>query len=167
MDNWKRGKPFAMIVCPLYQLPSRTSQIYAQAAARNVCIFSYSHLAVLARLVETEGAAAVIDLLHNVFNTVEAMNISKDANTYWQAVNRTILGYGGPIVNLWRTEKIATIESIGISKGHALAFYASERETLMRLSREEAIKRLIDIYKINGRVQTIRSISDNMLMDIN
>ena len=47
---------------------------------------------VLVQLVETEGTDAVIDLLHEVFKTVQAMNPSKDANVYWQAVNRTILG---------------------------------------------------------------------------
>lgn len=26
MDNWKHGKPYAMLVAPLYQYPSRTSQ---------------------------------------------------------------------------------------------------------------------------------------------
>jgi type II restriction enzyme len=70
IDGWKHGKPFAMVVCPLYQLPSRSSQIYQQAAARNVCIFSYPHLAVLVQLVETEGTDAVIDLVHSVFKTV-------------------------------------------------------------------------------------------------
>ena len=166
MDNWKRGKPFAMVVCPLYQLPSRNSQIYEQAAARNVCIFSYSHLAVLARLVDTEGTDAVIDLLHEVFGTVEAMNPSKDANTYWQAVNRTMLDYGEPVAELWRTEKIATIESILISKEIALSFYASEREVIMRLSHEEAIKKLIEMHKIDSRMATIRAVSDNLLMEI-
>jgi len=47
MDGWKRGKPYAMVVCPIYQLPRKTSQIYQQAIARNVCIFTYSHLAML------------------------------------------------------------------------------------------------------------------------
>lgn len=50
MDGWKRGKPYAMVVCPLYQLPTRNSQIYQQASARNVCIFSYSHLSILVQL---------------------------------------------------------------------------------------------------------------------
>ncbi len=49
MDNWKYGKPYAMIVCPGYQLPSRASQIYQQATARSVCIATYTHLAVLVR----------------------------------------------------------------------------------------------------------------------
>ena len=88
MDNWKRGKPFAMVVCPLYQLPVRTSQIYHQAAVRNVCIFSYSHLAVLVQLVCVEGSESVLDLLHNIFKTVRTMNPSKSANAYWQAVNQ-------------------------------------------------------------------------------
>ena len=112
-----------MAVCPLYQLPSRSSQIYRQATERNVCIFSYSHLAVLARLVDTEGTYVVIDLLHELFRTVKAMNPSKDANTYWQALSRTMLDYGGPVGDLWRTEKIAIIESIHIPKEIARSFF--------------------------------------------
>lgn len=164
MDGWKRGKPFAMVVCPLYQLPSRSSQIYQQAGARNVCIFSYSHLAVLVRLVETDGTAAAIELLHDVFKTVEAMNPSKDANAYWQAVNKTILSYGSPVQELWKTEKMATVESIEISKEIALSHYAAERESIMRMSHEEALKRLIDMHKIDSRIETIKSVSDNLLM---
>ena len=41
LDGWKHGKPYAMVVCPVYQLPSRTSQIYQQAGARSVCIGTY------------------------------------------------------------------------------------------------------------------------------
>lgn len=166
MDGWKRGKPFAMVVCPLYQLPSRNSQIYQQAGARNVCIFSYSHLAVLAQLVETEGTDSVIDLLHEVFKTVQAMNPSKDANVYWQAVNRTILGYGGRVQELWKAEKIATVESIIISKDIALSHYAAEREAIMRMTHDEALKKLVEMHKIDSRVETIKAVSDNLLMAV-
>lgn len=55
MDGWKRGKPFAMVVCPIYQLPARTSQIYSQASSRDVCIFTYSHLAMLVSYSMIEG----------------------------------------------------------------------------------------------------------------
>ena len=166
MDSWKRGKLFAMVVCPLYQLPSRRSQIYEQAAARNVCIFSFSHLAVLVRLVETEGTVTVIDLLHRVLRTVQAMNPSNDATTYWQAVNRTILDYGGQTEGLWQTEKLAIIDSINISRELALAYYSSEREKIMRLSRDEAIQELIESNKIDSRMTTIRARKGNELMDI-
>ena len=166
MDGWKRGKPFAMVVCPLYQLPSRNSQIYQQAAARNVCILSYSHLAVLVQLVRTEGETAVINLLHTVFKTVQAMNPSKNANTYWQAVNRAILDYGANVSELWQTEKIATLESINISKEIALSHYAAERAAIMRLTHGEALKKLIEMHKIDSRIETIKSVADNLLMNV-
>lgn len=166
IDGWKREKPFAMIVCPLYQLPYRTSQIYEQAIARDVCIFSYSHLAVLTRLVKTEGTDAVVNLLHEIFNTVQAMNPSKDANTYWQAINRVMLQYGGLISKLWRTEKIATVESIDISKAIALEHYVSQEKAIMELSRKEAVKQLIKMHRIGSRIETIKAVSDNRIMEI-
>lgn len=166
MDGWKRGKPFAMVVCPLYQLPRHRSQIYQQAVARNVCIFSYSHLAVLVQLVQTEGQAAIVSLLHNVFRTIETVNPSKDANAYWQAVNRAVLNYGENVSELWRIEKIATIESINISKHIALSHYAAKRETIMCLTHEEALRKLIDMHKIDSRVATIKAVTDNLLMNV-
>ncbi len=166
MDGWKHGKPFAMVVCPLYQLPSRSSQIYQQAGARNVCVFSYPHLAVLVQLVATEGTAAVIDLVHSVFKTVQAMNPTKDANPYWQAVNRTMLDYGAPVSDLWRVEKLATLESINISKKIGLSHYAAERESIMRMNHPEALSKLIEMHKIDSRIQTINGVSDNLLMGI-
>ena len=166
MDAWKRGKPFAMVVCPLYQLPTRASQIYRQAAARNVCTFSYSHLAVLVEMTETEGANSASDLLLRLFKTVEAMNPTKEANAYWQAVNRSMLSYGDPVPSLWKAEKLATIESIDVSKRFALEHYAAEREAILNLSREEALKRLIKSQKIDSRIEKINSVSANSLMDI-
>ena len=74
MDNWKHGKPYAIVVCPIYQLPSRTSQIYLQAAARSVCICTYTHLAVLVRFAKSAGDTKAISLLHSVFRSVESMN---------------------------------------------------------------------------------------------
>ncbi len=88
--HWKHGKPYAMVVCPVYQLPSRTSQIYQQAGARSVCIGTYTHLAVLVRYSHATNKNKAMELVHEVFKSVEAMNPSKDANTYWQIVNHKI-----------------------------------------------------------------------------
>lgn len=166
MDNWKHGKPYAMVVCPLYQLPSRTSQIYKQAGDRNVCIFSYSHLAVLCRLAEIDGQSQVIELLHEVFKTVETLHPSKDANSYWQPVNRTLLSYGKSVNDLWREEKIATLESIAISKEIAISYYTRKREEIMKLSHDEALRVIIDMHKIDSRIKTIEGVSDNSLMAV-
>ncbi len=166
MDNWKHGKPFAMIVCPVYQLPSQTSQIYQQAAARSVCICTYTHLAVLVRYGEYAGQQPTIELLHDMFKTVEAMNPSKNADTYWQAINRVLLNVGHRIGDIWREEKIASIESMQLARDEALKFLASERERIMRLSREEAIKEVIKSRKIENRIRAVQSVADNGLLEI-
>jgi len=166
MDGWKHGKPYAMVVCPVYQLPSRTSQIYQQAAARSVCIGTYTHLSVLARFAEAKSTNEAMELVHEVFKVVEAMNPSKDANTYWQIVNRTMLGFDKRISDIWKEEKRASIESIVISREEALGFLASERERIMKLSKEDAIKEVLKSSKIENKIKAINSVSDNGLFGL-
>jgi len=165
MDNWKHGKPFAMVVCPVYQLPSRTSQIYQQAVARSVCICTYTHLAVLVRYAEQIGKPNAVALLHDVFRAVEAMNPSKDASAYWQVVNRAFLDSDGSIAGIWREETIGSLESIRIARKEALTFLASERERIMRLSRDQAIQEVIKWRKIENRIRTVKSVRHNGLLE--
>jgi type II restriction enzyme len=166
MDGWKRGKPYAMVVCPLYQLPSTGSQIYEQASTRSVCIFSYSHLAVLVQLVDEIGHDGVKELLHAIFKTVELLNPSKDALQYWRAVNAVLLRSGGIVGEVWKREKLATIEGIKISKNIALEYLARERENICNLSHDEAIKKLLDMNKIDNRVSQIKGVRENTLMNL-
>lgn len=166
MDNWKRGKPFAIVVSPLYQLPSRNSQIYEQAAARNVCLLSYAHMAVLVCLAQAVNATLSTDVLHNVLKAVEALNPSTDANQYWQCVNRTMLSSHKAVGELWRQEKMATLESIVIAKEQALTYLSTERDRIMRLSLDEAIKQLLKMNKLEARIKQIQAVSDNNLMNI-
>lgn len=44
IDGWKRGKPFALVVCPSYQLPAKSSQIYQQAILPARFAFSPIHI---------------------------------------------------------------------------------------------------------------------------
>jgi hypothetical protein len=155
-----------MVVCPVYQLPSRASQIYQQAAARSVCIGTYSHLAVLVRFADIKGNNQAMNILHEIFKSVESMNPSKDASDYWQVVNRKMLSFDGVLSNFWRDEKQASLESIQISREEALAFLAKERERIMKLSKEEAIKEVLKSSKIANKIRAIRSVGDNGLLEI-
>lgn len=165
MDNWKYGKPFAIVVCPVYQLPSRTSQIYQQAIARSVCICTYTHLAVLVRYAEQIGQPKAIAMLHNVFKAVAAMNPSKDAASYWQVVNEIFLDSDDAVAPIWREEKIASLESIRLARDEALHFLAQERERIMKLSHKEAIREVLKWRKIENRIRAVESVADNGLLD--
>ena len=166
MDGWKRGKPFAIVVCPIYQLPARASQIYLQAISRDVCLFSYSHIALLVRLADKVSPAASVRVLHDVFKSVAHMHPTKDAVPYWTSINRTMLSAHKCMQPLWLAAKLASIEAMTAGKEEALQFLAKERETMMRMSRQEAINELISKHNIENRIQVIRGVCDNALMDI-
>jgi len=166
MHGWKRGKPYAMVVCPIYQLPTSSSQIYQQATTQNVCIFTYSHLAVLLSYSEKEGQTKAQQLLKKIFKTVEKLNPSKNATDYWLAINKTILSFSKAIEPLWSIEKEVVTESIAISKEEALTFLAQEREKIMRMSHNEALRELIKLHKIESRMKTINAVSDKGLFTI-
>lgn len=165
IDNWKRDRRYAMVVCPIYQLPSRTSQIYQQAASRSVAIFSYTHLAVLVRYADMCKDGKPVELLQEIFRTVEALNPSKDSTAYWQEVNRTMLRFDSDLPSIWVEEKIASMESVALAKEEALSYLDSERERIKKLSKEEAIREIIKSNKIETRIESVASVSHNTILD--
>lgn len=166
MDVWKRGKPYAMVVCPIYQLPTRASQIYQQASARNVCVFTYSHLAMLSGYAKNAEEGKAEEILLAVFEAVKHLNPSKDANQYWSAINRTMLGFDKHMAELWVKEKTAAVEAIAVAKDVALTYLASEREKIMRMSHQQALDELLRVHKIEARILTVQSVSDTGLLSV-
>lgn len=166
MDVWKRGKPYAIVICPIYQLPIRSSQIYSQATTRNVCIATYSYLSLLVSVAININLDTAQKVIENVFKAVEELKPSKDALPYWTTVNRAILSAHPSIKELWMNEKQAAAEGLIVAKEIALTFLAAERERIMRMSHQEALMELVRIQRVESRVQTIRRVSDNNLMDI-
>ena len=133
---------------------------------QNVCVFTYSHLALLLSYSEKEGKAKAQQLLKKIFETIKALNPSKNATDYWLAINKTILSFSKAVEQLWNIEKGVATESIAISKEEALTFLAQEREKIMRMSHKEALKELITVHKIESRIKTISAISDNGLFTL-
>jgi hypothetical protein len=166
MAGWKRGNTHAMVVCPIYQLPTRTSQIYQQAIARGVCIFSYSHLAVILQLSNVLGKRSGQGLLLTALRCAEVLHPSKDSVAYWTCVNRGMLAFHKAVSELWRTEKVAMGESLNVVKEEALTYLAKQRREIMKMSREDAIRHLISDRNIEGREKVIRGVADNGILSM-
>lgn len=167
MDNWKYGKPYAMVVCPIYQLPHRESQIYLQAISKDVCIFTYTHLSVLVRYAEITNKKTAQDLLLKIFKSINYLPPSKSAIEYWKNINKTMLADSNKIIDVWKQEKIAALEAVEIGKREALKFLADERERIINLTHKEAIKALIKSSRIDDKIQKIKNFSNDQLLKIN
>lgn len=164
MDNWKRGAPHAMVVCPIYQLPSNSSQIYSQAGERNVCVFTYSHLSLIVRYAAENSQEDGIELMRRVFDAVQNLEVSKSAESYWTAVNRSIRGFHPSIPQLWEDEQKAVRDSLRIAKSDAISLLEEERRGIQALGKEEAIQQLIEKNKIDSRINVINSVDDTRLL---
>src|SRR3970040_2278519 len=103
-DGWWNGLDYAVVVCPIYQLPTRTSQIYQQAIARNVCILSYSHLAALVGIAGRKGQRAAEKGLGMILKTVSILHPSKSAVDYWTGINRSLVESLAKDNDLWTAE---------------------------------------------------------------
>ena len=156
------------MVCPIYHLPAKSSQIYMQAGARNVAILTFSHLAIMYRFATESGAAKARNLLFSIFEAVERMRASpsKDAAIYWRAVNAAMNEDCSAILALKRQEQEATSEAVQALQQEALAFLDAERATIEEMSREEAVAELLRGKNIPGRVKMVGAVSGKSIFEL-
>lgn len=164
MDGWRGDLDFAVVVCPIYQLPSRTSQIYQQAASRNVCILSYSHLAALVGLGLRKGARNATKGLGMVLKKVSLLHPSKSASDYWNGINGALMDSLGSDGDLWTEEKTASLEGLAVVKKESLAYLQTERDRLLGLSHREALNELIRLAGIDSRIAQVERVTMGTLL---
>lgn len=166
MDGWRNGLDYAVVVCPIYQLPGTSSQIYQQAIARNVCILSYSHLATLLALAQKQGAKYGEAGLEKVLKTVSLLHPSKNATDYWTGINHALVGALGKHHGLWTDEKKASLEGLAVVKSEALKYLRQERDRLLGLSHKEALAELIRFAGLDSRIAQIERLQHGNLLGI-
>ena len=165
LSDWRGDSDFALVVCPIYQLPFRTSQIYQQAINRNVCILSYSHLASLVGLVKSQGTTSATRGLSIILNRVSVLQPNKSASAYWIGINEGLIQALGDDRALWTQEKVASQEGLSIAKWESIMYLRRERERLLGLSHIEAINELVRISGIDSRIRKVESVPFGNLMD--
>ena len=166
MHKWKYDREHAMVICPLYQVPSNSSQIYQQAIQNDVCIFSFSHLSLLTAYADVASTKDARRLLKVIFKVVNTLHPSKDANAYWRAINSTFLDFDPCLKGLWHIEKLAFIEALAEAKQEALECLSAERRRILKMTHDEAIQALIAGRKLDAKEKLINSFADNGLMEV-
>jgi len=166
MHGWKRGKKHAVLVCPAYQLPTRSSQIYHQAIALDVCVLTWSHLAALTRFAGNSSPTRALKLLRAILESLTALQPSNDSAGYWKTVNGELFKAGTSMARLWREEKQALLESISLAREESLTGLAAERERILLLPREAAIAELLEKSKLEQREKSVRKVSDNGILNV-
>jgi hypothetical protein len=166
LDGWRNDEDFAVVVCPIYQLPSRSSQIYLQAVSRNVCILSYAHVAALVAMAQRHGGTVAEDCLHGVLRCVSVMQPSKNAPDYWTVLNGALVAQLGDSLDLWTTEKTESLESLSILKQESLRYLKGERTRLLSLSHQQALDELVRKAGLDSRIAYVEGVEHGQLLGV-
>ena len=166
MDDWRGGLDFALVVGPIYQYMSRTSQIYLQAINRNVCLLSYTHLACLVNLADKRGTDTTESALHTVLKTVNLLHPSKNAVDYWTGINRALIDSLTPDVESWEAEKQASMVGLDVARDESLEYLRAERNRLLGLSHRQALDELVRLSGIDSRIRRVESVGHGELLGV-
>ena len=80
------------------------------------------------------------------------------------AINRTLVDSLGPDTDLWKAEKIASQESLAVTKRESLRHLTAERDKLLELSHKEALHELVRMSGFNSRIQQVKRIQHGPLL---
>ncbi len=149
LDDWRRGDTYACLVAPLYQYPKRSSQIYLQAEEKNVTLLSYVHIKYLLDHISVES-------VEPIWNVAGRLNPSKDARRYWEAVDDRIVAITNTSFEKLRRYKQMETSAAKEVGEEGILYWESLKRKYHLLSKEEAIKKLIQAEKIDQKIEVIR-----------
>jgi type II restriction enzyme len=152
LNKWRKGADYACLVCPLYQYPNKSSQIYAQAVRYNVTLLSYTHLAFMLRRGRPNPAR-----LNELWKVGSLLKETGNAQVYWESVTRTMLAATGGTLEDWRASQARALAKLPEHAREEIAFLEQELARIQNLSHAQAVKELVVALKIEAKIKAIRS----------
>lgn len=167
MDKWRGDCDFAVVVAPVFQLPTAKSQIYEQAIRRKVCLLTYTHLRALLRVHAAHGLgpAHVEKTLRAVLGAPGAIgSAGKDAAVYWRAVNKAMRDSHYAIPAALSEEAEIEAASVEGLKAQEVASLEKMEKAIRSLTHDEAVEELVRARKIRERKGRIEGVGPNSLL---
>lgn len=155
LDDWRRKDTYALLVSPLSQYPADKSQIYPQAVSQNVTLLSYIHLQFL---IEKRTGGNLEDLwkLPIYISKNYKVQDQKRGQTYWHAVDALVCQITKQSIEVLKKYKQQEIEKIKKVGQEGIDYWKSRIAEFSKLNREQAIKLLIRVQKIEQKIETIK-----------
>ncbi len=156
LNSWRRSFEYAMLAGPMNQFPNSSSAIYRQAVLSNVTLLSYAHLHFLIRFFKP---GIGLEKLWNIGKTIENNTGStklKSATYYWKAINETVVDLcGATSADLEKIKKLDQKIVRGLGD-EGIRYWEGKIEEYRKLTKEEAIRRLLKADKIEAKIDQIK-----------
>jgi hypothetical protein len=159
LDDWRSGNTYACLVAPLYQFPSRASQIYRQALTKNVTLLAYVHLKFL-----LDHAPSIS--LEPLWQLALHQSPTAEAQVYWQRLEASLLvltGQTSAALERYKQRDLQVALQIG---QEAIQYWQAVVEGYQQLTLEEATARLRKAEKIDQKIQAIQKTLQHIQMSL-
>lgn len=153
LDSWRQGNNYAMLVAPLMQYPTRKSQIYVQAIAKNVTLISYTHLHFLLDFYKQQSLKPIWETGKRLAKLPKLEH--QNSETYWKAIDEAFISVMGKNINDLKTYKELEINKTKELGEEGILYWENKITSFQTLSKEDAIKLLIKSEKIEAKIKTI------------
>ena len=160
MDHWRGDAEYAAVVCPSYQYPNTSSAIYAQSLNHNVALLSFEHLIFLLHRKVKETKSVNLARLFNYPSGVSQSVVHaerKKAAPLMKALHETVCELAGATQKNWDVFLRGFRDNLSARASVERDFWTGERSRYESMSREEAIKELIALAKIDSKIRSIEA----------
>lgn len=154
MDAWRGDNDYAVLCCPYYQYPKKSSAIFKQSLDKNISLLSWEHFSFLIENNIKETIDLNLSYLWN-FPYIQSKTtiVSDSENNYFENQNKYIVENAKLNFDLFQEffnqSKIETMDRCD----EEISFWENE---IKRYTKEQAIKKLIDSLKINQKIEHIK-----------
>lgn len=159
MSDWRGDHNYSVLVCPYFQYPKNSSQIYGQAIDDNVCLLSWEHLLFFIRAgIRESGTVNLASIWSISQQLAEKVKVSQKnrKDNFHRIGNELIcehlsLTYENMKAELLKckTATIARAES-------EIEFWTRHVKEVEQYTREQAITELISALKVHEKIASIR-----------
>ena len=164
LDTWRKDCNYAVLVCPYFQYPKKSSQIFAQAITKNVLLFSWEHIQFFLENNIVEDENRDLSFIWNQSNLLSsAITADKLQNNFLEIQNEKIVSQLGLPYSSFISALQKNKDCI-INRGKKEIVYWQERlSEIQSYSREKAIAELLSSLKINEKISAIKLYSNSLL----
>ncbi|MDX2079107.1 MAG: HindIII family type II restriction endonuclease [bacterium] len=157
LNDWRGKHTFACLIAPLYQYPTRKSQIYQQAQRHRVLMLSYVHLKFLLDFMPTAS-------LKVLWQLPESLSVDVDASDYWKYVDTICLSLTGQSAQFLADYKAIELDHVKMMGNKSISYWQQVIQQYQQLSQQEAVQRLIKSEKIEQKMFTIRQTIERLTL---
>ncbi len=155
LSSWRIESSYALLVAPLSQFPTKSSQIYVQAINLNVTLLSYTHLNFLLDFYKNENLKPLWET-GSTIKKLQPGNSHSDSKLYWQQIDETICHILNKNLDSLKKYKLLELEKTKEIGNEGINYWNEKIKEYSNLSKSEAIKKLIKAEKIHSKIKLIQ-----------